>query len=613
MASNKLTITDLEFDDIKSNLKTYLKAQNQFSDYDFDGSGMDVLIDILAYNTHYMGYYANMAVNEMFLDSATLRESIVSHAKHLNVIPSSVKAPSAFLNMTFTTSGSPTSITIKKGTKFTTSVNSVSYTFVTPTATTIAPIGGVYSINNLEIKEGTFINSRFIVNLANTNQRFIIPNQNVDISTITVKIENSVNDSTIVTWKNANDLDVTTIASTQKVFFIQEVEDQQYEILFGDDAVGKALTDGNVIYIEYLTTNGIAANKASSFTAVGQVADLSSSNFSITGITAATGGTAVESSISVKRNAPKLYQAQKRATTKEDYKAILLAERPDIESITVYGGEDASPAVYGKVFIAIKPVGNTAYSAATKDVIKTSILDKTNVVTVIPEIVDPIFYYIIIDATVNYDPVTLLTNEDTLKTNINTSINNYFSGNVEKFDSKFRYSVLTKAIDDTNNSIRNSKTSIKYQQRISPETLGVAATYNLEFNTTLEKGTLTSTVFQASDGNTYTLWDNSAGKVRLVKSTYNSSTGAVTIDVPNVFFVLPSGSTDLGTIDYTTGKVVMNSFTPHAISDGTTNIKVTVTPGTNNQDITPLREQIITIDTDDTASVNITMVSETII
>ena len=613
MASNKLRVTDLEFDDIKSNLKTYLSSQSQFTDYDFDGSGMDVLLDILAYNTHYMGYYANMAVNEMFLDSASLRESVVSHAKHLNVIPSSFTAPTALLDITFTPSGSPVSLTIPKGQTFTSSINSTSYTFVTTSARTITPSGGVYSVSSLEIKEGTIINRKFDVNLSDTTQRFIIPNPNVDISTIKVRIENSDSDTTVVTWNNANDLDVTTIASTQKVFFVQEVEDQKHEILFGDDAVGAALKDGNVIYVEYLITNGDLANKASTFTSVGTIADLTSANYTITTASVATGGSGIESIESVKRNAPKLYQAQKRATTKEDYKAILLAERTDIESITVYGGEDASPAVYGKVFIAIKPVGNTAYSASTKDIIKTSILDKTNVVTVIPEIVDPIFYYIILDTTVNYDPVTLLTNEDTLKTNIKASIINHFTTDLQKFDSKFRHSVLTGTIDDTNSSIRNSKTIIKYQQRISPTTLGIAATYNLEFNTTLEKGTLTSTVFQASDGNTYTLWDNSEGKVRLVKSTYNSSTGAITIDVPNVFFVLPSGSTDLGTIDYTTGKVVMNNFTPHAISDGTTNIKVTVTPGINNQDITPLREQIITIDTEDAAAINITMVSETII
>lgn len=613
MASNKLTITDLEFDDIKSNLKSYLSAQSQFADYDFAGSGMDVLLDVLAYNTHYMGYYANMAVNEMFIDSASLRESVVSHAKHLNVIPASVTASTAYLDMTFTPSGSPLSLSIAKNTKFTTSISGRSYTFTTTANKTIYPIAGTYSVTDLPIREGTIVNKKYTVNLADTTQRFVVPNRNVDISTITVQVQNSSSDTAVTTWTNANALDVTTIASTQKVFWIQEVEEQKYEILFGDGAVGAQLADANIIFIEYLVTSGLASNKASSFTAVGTVAGLSSANYTLTVASAASGGAEIESVASLKTNAPKLYQAQKRATTKEDYKAILLGERSDIESITVYGGEDASPAVYGKVYIAVKPNGNTAFSAATKDAIKNSILKKTNVVTVTPEIVDPIFYYLLIDTTINYDPVTLLTNEDTLKSLISSTITNYFSTSLQKFDNKFRYSKLAGVIDDTNSSIRNSKTSIRYQMQIAPTTLAVAATYTMEFNTTLAEGTLTSTAFTASDGYTYTLFDDSLGVVKLIRSTYTSATDSIAVDSPVAYMTLADGSQNLGTIDYTTGKVVLNNFTPYTVSDGKTYIKMTVTPGTNNQDITPLREQIITTDSTDTAAINITMVAETIV
>lgn len=613
MASNKLTITDLEFDDIKSNLKSYLSAQSQFADYDFAGSGMDVLLDVLAYNTHYMGYYANMAVNEMFIDSASLRESVVSHAKHLNVIPASVTASTAYLDMTFTPSGSPLSLSIAKNTKFTTSISGRSYTFTTTANKTIYPIAGTYSVTNLPIREGTIVNKKYTVNLADTTQRFVVPNRNVDISTITVQVQNSSSDTAVTTWTNANALDVTTIASTQKVFWIQEVEEQKYEILFGDGAVGAQLADANIIFIEYLVTSGLASNKASSFTAVGTVAGLSSANYTLTVASAASGGAEIESVASLKTNAPKLYQAQKRATTKEDYKAILLGERSDIESITVYGGEDASPAVYGKVYIAVKPNGNTAFSAATKDAIKNSILKKTNVVTVTPEIVDPIFYYLLIDTTINYDPVTLLTSEDTLKSLISSTITNYFSTSLQKFDNKFRYSKLAGVIDDTNSSIRNSKTSIRYQMQIAPTTLAVAATYTMEFNTTLAEGTLTSTAFTASDGYTYTLFDDSLGVVKLIRSTYTSATDSIAVDSPVAYMTLADGSQNLGTIDYTTGKVVLNNFTPYTVSDGKTYIKMIVTPGTNNQDITPLREQIITTDSTDTAAINITMVAETIV
>ena len=607
MASNKIAITDLEFDAIKSNLKSYLSAQTTFQDYDFEGSGMDVLLDILAYNTHYMGYYANMIGNEMFMDSASLRESVVSHAKHLNVIPNSVTAPTAYLNMTFTPPTSPTSLTIAKDTKFTTSISATSYTFTTTAATTIIPAAGVYSVTNLAIKEGKILNKSYTVDLADTTQRFLIPNATVDTSTIAVTVQNSSSDTTVVSWADGNSLDVTTITSTQKVYFLQEVEEGKYELIFGDGAVGKQLSDGNIIFIEYLVTGGVTANQASSFTAVGSVAGLTSANYTLTVASAASGGADAESISSLKNNAPKLYQAQKRATTKDDYKAILLAERSDIDSITIYGGEDASPPVYGKVYIAIKPTGNTSYSNTAKDDIKSAILKKTNVVTVIPEIVDPIFYYLLITTTVNYDPVTLLISENTLKSTIDTSITDYFTSDLQKFDQKFRYSVLTKKIDNTDSAIRNSKTSIKYQMRITPVTLATVATYTMEFNTPITTGTLSSTSFTASDGNTYSLVDDSAGIVK------NARTTSGVVDSPAVYFTLPAGSTTQGTIDYTTGKVILSSFTPYTITDGTTSIKMNVTPGVNNQDITPLREQILTIDSTDSTAIVVNMVAETII
>ena len=611
MASNKISVTDLDFDDIKANLKSYLKVQTQFQDYDFDGSGMDVLLDVLAYNTHYMGYYANMVSNEMFLDSASLRSSVISHAKHLNVIPTSITAPTAYINMTFTPVGSPTSLTIAKDTQFKTVISGISYNFTTTTATTIIPISGVYSVSNLAIKEGIILTNSYTADLADPGQRFLIPNANVDTSAITVKVQNSASDSTVVTYADGNAFDITTITSTQKVYFLQEVEEQKYEIFFGDGAVGKQLADGNIIFIEYLITNGVAGNKASSFTASGTVAGLTSANYTLTVATAATGGAEIESIRSLKNNAPKLYQAQKRSTTKEDYKALLLGERTDIESLTVYGGEEASPPVYGKVYIAIKPTGNTSYSNTTKDAIKADILKKSNVVTIIPEIVDPIFYYILVETTINYDPVVLITTEDILKSAIDTSINSYFISNLQKFDQKFRYSVLTKAIDNTDSSIRNSKTSVKYQMRITPAILGTTNTYTLEFNASLTKSTVVSTAFTASDGNTYYLLDDGAGIIKVVRAIYTS--GVVTTYTPTTYFTLPDGSTNQGTIDYITGKVVLNNFNPYLITDGTSNIKFTVTPGTNNQDVTPLREEILTTDTIDTAAIVINMVAETII
>ena len=608
MASNKLQITDLEFDTIKSNLKTYLAAQTQFQDYDFEGSGMSVLIDMLAYNTHYTGYYANMLGNEMFMDSSSLRESVVSHAKHLNVIPTSVKASTAKLNFTFTPTGTPTSLTIAKNTKFTSSINGVSHTFVTNTTTSVPrSTTGTYNATAVEVKEGKILNKSYTVNSADATQRFIIPNANVDTATLAVTVQNSSSDSTVFTYTDGNAVEVTTIKGTDKVYFLQEVESQKYEITFGDGAVGKQLSDGNIVFIEYIITSGIAGNRANTFVASGSVAGLTSANYVLTTHTNSTGGADIQTTSSLKFQAPKLYQAQKRATTTGDYKAMLLEQRPDIESITVYGGEDADPVQYGKVFIALKPTGSASYSTAVKTSIKNDILKTSNVVTVIPELIDPILYYLLIDTTVNYDPVTNLTNETTLKTNINTSIQSYLQTNLEKFDQKFRYSKLVQDIDNTNNSIRNNKTTLKYQLRITPATLGLTATYTLNFNNALTKSSVVSTSFTASDGNTYSLVDDGLGIMKVARTTSG------VVDSPAVYFTLPDGTQNQGTIDYTTGKIVLTNFNPSTITDGTTYIKLTVTPSVNNSDITPLREQILTYDVTDTEAIVINMVAETII
>ena len=606
-SSNKLNITDLEFDGIKENLKTFLKNQTQFQDYDFEGSGMSILLDMLAYNTHYMGYYANMLGNEMFLDSSSLRESVISHAKHLNVHPTSVKASTATLDFTFTPTNNPISLTIAKNTKFTSSLNGVSYTFVTNKTTSVPRTSaGTYVATGVEIWEGKILNKAYTVNGADNTQRFIIPNAGVDTSTISVKVQNSATDTGVEIFKDGNSIDVNTIKGSDRVFFLHEIENQRYELTFGDGAVGRQLSDGNIIFIEYIVTSGTVVDKASTFTAVGSVAGLNSESYTLTTNQAANGGADIQSIESIQYQAPKLYQAQRRATTRDDYKAIILQQRPDIESIVVYGGEDADPVQYGKVFIGLKPNGNNTFSTATKEAIKNSILKQVNVVTVIPEIVDPIFFYLLVDVTVNYDPITNLTDENTLKTNINTSIQNYFQKNLEKFDQKFRYSQLVQDIDNTDNSIRNNKTTVKYRQCISPATLNTPATYTLNFNNELEKGSIVSTSFTATDGNTYSFVDDSVDKIQLAKTTNG------VVNSPKEYFIQPDGSTTQGTIDFATGKIVLNSFRPLSITDGSTAIDLTVTPKVNNSDITPLREQILTYNVDASDTINISMVAETI-
>ena len=642
--SDKIQVTELEFEEIKGNLKTYLKAQDQFQDYDFEGSGMSVLIDLLAYNTHYMAYYANMLGNEMFMDSASLRESVVSHAKTMGVIPTSVKPATAKLDFVFTPGGLPPSLTIEKNTKFVSKINGIKYKFVTTKTPTIPrSVNDTYSVTGVEILEGKVLTRSYTVDASNEIQRFIIPNPDVDLDTLVVNIQSSASNSKVDTFTNGNNIDVTTVKSTDKVYWVHEIEDSKYELTFGDGAVGKPLSDGNIIFIEYLATSGSVANGANLFSANTTVAGLNPSQYIQTTNTAAVGGSDIQSIKSLKFLTPKLYSAQKRACTADDYKAILLEQRPDIESITTYGGEDADPVQYGKVFIAIKPAGNTVFSNIAKEAIIKDVLKQTNVVTVIPEIVDPTFFYLMLDVTVNYNPVTNLTDEVTLKSNINASMQNYLTTNLEKFDQKFRYSALTREIDNTNSSIRNSETKVRYGQRIYPATFGVGATYTLNFNNPLLQGCFKSTQFVGSDGQTWQLVDDTVGNIKIVKLSTGTLTGAAwvndyssghihrvddtgTLHTGKYHYeeehaatselleqmILPDGTTNQGTIDYDTGKVEIINFAPASITSGDSYIQLSVHPQVTTSDITPLREQILTYDVTDAEAIVIKMVSEII-
>ena len=640
--SDKIQITDLEFDDIKVNLKNYLSSQSQFQDYDFEGSGMSIMLDLLAYNTHYMGYYANMLGNEMFMDSATLRESVVSHAKHLGVNPTSVKPATAKLNFTFNPVGSPSSLVIAKNTKFLSKIDGIKYKFIT-TQSTLVPraLNGTYTALGVEIKEGKILNKTYTADINNTRQRFIIPNINVDTDSLVVNVQTSATNSTLVTYTNGSAIDVTTIKKSDKVFFVHEVEGRQYEITFGNGAVGSPITDGNIVFIEYIVTSGTVANKANIFTATSTVAGLSPSDYVVTTDIIADGGTDIQSVDSLKFLAPKLYSAQKRACTKDDYKAILLEQRPDIESITTYGGEDADPVQYGKVFIAIKPAGNTVFSLAAKQDIIKNIIKETSVVTVIPEIIDPTFFFLQFETTVNYNPTTNITDEVTLKSNINNSIQNYLQGNLEKFETKFRYSNLTKDIDNTAIAIRNSKTNVRYAQRIYPATFGVLASYEMNFNNPIVPGCFKSTQYVGSDGYTWQLVDDTVGNIKAVKLTTGSATQIWTDNYSTAWVhrvdssgtlhtgehhyntdehdedslmldqqVQLDGTTNVGTVNYDTGKIKIVNFAPVSITSGASYIQGVAHPKVPTSDITPLREQILTYDVNDPLSIVINMVSE---
>ena len=346
--AKRINVTDLDFDGIKNNLKTFLKQQDQLTDYDFEGSTMSTLLDVLAYNTHYNAVYANVLANEMFLDSADLRNSIVSHAKHVGYTPRSATAPVAFLNVTVNNATGST-LTAARGTTFTTTVDGTSYNYVVRDATTITPTDGVYTFSSLPVYEGTLIDNKYTVDTTNADQRFLIQNDLADTTSLKVTVQNSSSDSTTSTYTLATDL--ADITSTSKIYYLEGAEDNQYEVKFGDGILGAALSTGNIVTLSYIVTNAEESNGASSFSLSGTLGGFS--NVTITTATNSANGAQPETPDSIRFNAPKQYASQNRTVTTNDYASKVKQIYTNAQSVQVWGGEDNSTPVYGRVYISI--------------------------------------------------------------------------------------------------------------------------------------------------------------------------------------------------------------------------------------------------------------------
>ena len=587
MASTALNIpASFDFDDIKSSLKSFLSQQDQFTDYDFEGSGLTVLLDLLAKATHDNALIANMMASEMFMDSAFKRESIVSNAKALNYQPRSRIAPTAKLDITWTPSGSPTSITVDRGTSFTGVKDAVTYNFYVLDPVTINPVDSVYLASGVEIKQGKYMTTTFTKDTSDSQQTFILPNANVDTTTIAVTVQASISDSTSSAYNKTTDF--VEITATDKVFWIQEVSGAKHELIFGDDIVGAALSDGNIVTITYVTTNGTAANGIASFTAAGSIGGYVSPDVSFTVSQGAIDGQEMETNASIKKLAPLLYQVQGRAVNTNDYKALLLQERPDIKSISIWGGEEADPPEYGKVFISVKPLNTETWSDTTKENVKDSFLKKLNMVSIIPEFVDPSIVYVKVVTTVNYNPALLQTTASELEDSIAVTIENHFTDNLGIFNSQLRHSQVTTEIDSTDSSILGNLTSFSFQKRFAP-TVAVAGLYTLHFANAITPGSVSSTAF-TSGGLDYSLDDDGLGVIM----SFRTSGGLTTyLDETQ------------GTIDYTTGEIVLNEFLASAFTGST--IDIDAVPGTNN--ISPLRENIVQLD-DSSSNITLTLVAE---
>jgi hypothetical protein len=589
MASNKLEVSDFDFDDIKTNLKTFLRSQSEFQDYDFEGSGFAILLDILAYNTHYLGFNANMLANEMYLDSADIRKNIISLAKMLGYTPSSVRSPTASIDI-LVGDGSGSSITMTKGTAFTTTIDGTTYQFINNADVVTTPVNGVYRFSNVTIFEGTLVTFRYTADTTDTDQRFIIPSSLVDTSTLVVKVQNSSTDTTTNTYTLATGL--ATVQSTSKVYFLQEVEDGKFEVYFGDNVIGSSLSNGNIVILEYIVTNVEAANGASTFTASTTIGGFS--NLTITTNSNAQGGTPAETKESVRFNAPLQYSAQNRAVTTSDYESLVQSLYPNALSISAWGGEDDETPVYGTVKIAIKAASGSTLTTATKQSIVTQ-LKKYNVASVTPVIVDPETTSILLTSSVKYDEKLTTKTATTLKSDIVSILTNYNTATLQKFDGVFRYSKVTSLIDNTDTSIVSNITTIKVRKNFTP-ILNTSSRYDIYFRNSLYNpvsgynsvngGILESTGFKISGDSTniFYLDDDGAGNIRRYRLI-----GSVRTYVNNT----------QGTINYTTGQIILTSLNISSIENirgsASTVIELTVTPKSN--DIVPVRDQILEIDT----------------
>lgn len=529
--NKRINASELDFDAIKSNLKTFLSNQSTFTDYDFEGSSLSMLLDVLAYNTHYRALYDNFILNEMFLDSASKRSNIVSRAKEMGYIPTSVRAATARINLTLNnTTNGPDLLILPKLTPFVAAVNGITYTFITTEIYSVVPVNGVYSMTNIKVTQGSYIVNRIGVT---SGTKYIIPNVNVDTSTLTVKVQSSSQSNLYETFIATDSF--VGIGSADRVYWIKEIEGGLYELEFGNGVIGKALVNGNVVHLEYVITDGVSANGAKLFRYVGQ--NLYLGNISLTTSSQSSGGTDIEETDSIKFNAPRLYSAQNRAVTVEDYQNLIYNLVPEAASVNVWSGADSVPPVYGKVFICIKPKTIEKFTNLEKIMIKNDVIKTKNVVSVIPEIVDPTYIKIAVESTIYYNLNSTTKSMTDIKLAVQAAIINYNTSELEKFKGILRFSKLTRAIDDADSSIVSNVTNIIIHRIVEPK-YNTFANYRINLINPIHLettgGSITTTGFYISGSDLiHYLGDDGAGNMTLyiisnnVKQVINPKIGHV--------------------------------------------------------------------------------------
>jgi hypothetical protein len=581
MANKNISVAELDFDAIKSNLKTYLKGQSQFADYDFEGSSLSVLMDLLAYNTHYNALYTNLAVNESFLDSASKRSSVVSRAKEIGYVPHSCACPTATVNIVVSsTSTTPATLTLPAYSSFSTTVDGVQYTFYNTEAAVATLSGSTYTFTGVQIKEGTPLTYKYT---AADGVQYLIPNNDVDLATLRVRVQDNASSSNFTTFVNQEE--IINLDGTSAVYFLKEIEGQLYELEFGNNTIGKALSAGNVVNLTYMVTNKEAANGARIFNYTGPT--LLSGTVTITTTSPATGGDVEESIESIRYNAPRAYSAQNRAVTVEDYKALIFRLYPEADTVNAWGGEDNIPPSYGRIYLSIKPKTTSILTNTQKDFIIREILKEKNVVSITPVIVNPDYINLEVTTAVYYNPRLTSRAESELKDLVINTIKTYNTENLQSFTGIFRHSNLSTQIDATEDSIISNITTIKLHREIEVE-YNSNSTYtvylgNPIYNSTVPEQSITSTGFYIQGNpNVMYLEDLPTTATEGVLKMYYFAD-----DIKTYFRTF-------GNIDYVHGIITMNELEIVGIDQTQSDIfELIIKPQSN--DVVSIRNQLVTI------------------
>jgi hypothetical protein len=591
--SSQINVTDLDFDNITDNIKNYLKGQEVFRDYNFEGSSLAVLVDLLAYASHIGAINTNIAASELFLDSAQIRKNVVSRAKDLGFTPSSEKASTAIVTMTLKNCRSAdgtiptlTDMTMPRGTTFRTTYEGSNYEFATAATYTPTADGTTFTYAGIDLVQGTFAQDQFVFDNQISNSKFVLSNARMDKTRMTVNVNSGGTTSTY-----SLSTDISTINTTSKVYYTQENEVGFTELYFGDGTLGVGLLDGDIITVEYIIVDDLHADGANKFTQISAVNGFTDSSIITT--TAATGGAEKESIESIKFKATKFYTSQNRLVTLNDYKAKVQEYYPNADAVAVWGGEDNNPPQYGKVFIALKP-NNADYLSDTEKTMVKNNLKKLNMLTVRPEIIDADIVKILISTTIKYNPTLTTLTAGELATLTKSTINKFDTDFLNGFDAIFRHSNLTKVIDAADSSILSNTTNIRLRKKLKPTLSANPLGYTLALGNALYNphsghnamagGVTVTSGFKIGGDSVNTHYFDDDGKGNLRRYYLSGSTRIYKDNAA-------------GVVDYSTGLVTINAIILTSTVNTDTSIDFTVIPSGN--DIVAERGNLIDISSDD--------------